>query len=172
MSSQSPDLKLGRQHRHPNTKWGNISSSPVQFTDLSSLRQDTEKLSWRPDIAPHSWLERSNLYKYLPTCWRRYAETSLLHLLTPVPPVSSHTKKRHSESSSPAGAWREFWAVSVNWICVTSWHTSGWAQSVVYHAGSCRDALRENKDKGGKRREKSWQSARTERREIARSPGA
>lgn len=28
-------------------------------------------------------------------------------------------------------------------------------QSVVYHADSCRDAHRENKDKGGKRREKS-----------------
>lgn len=57
----------------------------------------------------------------------------------------------------------KFGAVSVNSICVTSRHTSEWAQSVVYHAGSRRNAHRENEDKGGKETEESWQSARTEK---------
>lgn len=65
---------------------------------------------------------------------------------------------------SPAGARvavheGEFWAVSVNWICVTSRHTSEGARSIVYHAGSRRNTHRENEDK-----EKSWHAARTDRK--------
>lgn len=55
----------------------------------------------------------------------------------PTGAVTQHDTLSHA----PAGVG------GVNSICVTSWHTSERAQSVVCQAGSCRNAHRENEDK-------------------------
>lgn len=148
------------------------SSSRVQ-----SLQWGTLKLFWRLVIAQHltktlgvsfvpltafMCLYRSNLYKHLSTFWTGLQLEMRLQwglptaFLTPVPLVPSHNMTQRvmcSCRSRCCSAWREFWAVSLNSICVKLWHTSERAQSIVYHAGSCRNAHRENEDKGDRDRE-------------------